>query len=69
MRVLVKRIVFSIVPVQPFRLGLTAWAFRRRAVNTIDRWDGETFRRALMIDDQIVEVTVRQDGQITHGSR
>jgi DNA-3-methyladenine glycosylase II len=59
----VKRTVFSIVPVPPFRLDLTAWALRRRAVNTIDCWDGETFRRALMIDDQIVEATVRQDGQ------
>lgn len=61
-----KRIVFSIVPVQPFRLDLTAWALRRRAVNTIDRWDGETFRRPLMIDDQVVEVAVRQDGQPDH---
>jgi DNA-3-methyladenine glycosylase II len=66
MRVPVKRVVFSIVPVQPFRLDLTAWALRRQAVNTIDCWDGETFRRALMIDDQIVEVTVRQDGQPDH---
>jgi DNA-3-methyladenine glycosylase II len=59
----VKRIVFSIVPVQPFRLDLTAWALRRRPVNTIDCWDGETFRRALKIDGQIVRVAVRQDGQ------
>lgn len=58
-----KRIVFSIVPIQPFRLDLTAWALRRRPVNTIDCWDGETFRRALMIDGQIVKVAVRQEGQ------
>jgi hypothetical protein len=63
MGVPVKRIVFSIVPVQPFRLDLTAWALRRRPANTIDCWDGETFRRALMIDGQIVKVAVRQDGQ------
>jgi DNA-3-methyladenine glycosylase II len=62
MGVPVKRIVFSIVPVQPFRLDLTAWALRRRPANTIDCWDGETFRRALMIDGQIVKVAVRQDG-------
>jgi DNA-3-methyladenine glycosylase II len=63
MGVPVKHIVFSIVPVQPFRLDLTAWALRRRPANTIDCWDGETFRRALMIDGQIVKVAVRQDGQ------
>jgi DNA-3-methyladenine glycosylase II len=59
----VKRIVFSIVPVQPFRLDTTAWALRRRPANKIDCWDGETFRRALMIDSQIVKIAVRQDGQ------
>ena len=63
MGVPVKHIVFSIVPVQPFRLDLTAWALRRRPANTIDCWDGETFRRALMIDGKIVKVAVRQDGQ------
>ena len=63
MGVPVKHIVFSIVPVQPFRLDLTAWALRRRPANTIDCWDGETFRRALMIDGQIVKVAVRQEGQ------
>jgi len=62
MGVPVKHTVFSIVPVQPFRLDLTAWALRRRPANTIDCWDGETFRRALMIDGQIVKVAVRQDG-------
>jgi DNA-3-methyladenine glycosylase II len=59
----VKHIAFSIVPVQPFRLDLTAWALRRRPANTIDCWDGETFQRALMIDGQIVRVAVRQEGQ------
>jgi len=59
----VKHIAFSIVPVQPFRLDLTAWALHRRPANTIDCWDGETFRRALMIDGQIVKVAVRQEGQ------
>lgn len=59
----VKQIEFSIVPVRPFRLDLTAWALRRRPANTIDCWDGETFRRALMIDGQTVEIAVRQDGK------
>ncbi len=58
-----KRIVFSIVPVQPFRLDLTAWALRRRPANTIDCWDGSTFRRVLTIESQQVEVSVQQHGQ------
>jgi hypothetical protein len=46
----VKQIVFSIVPVQLFRLDFTAWALRRRPANTIDCWDGSTFRRVPTID-------------------
>ena len=42
-----KRIVFSIVPVRPFRLDLTAWALRRGPETTIDCWDGGTVRRVL----------------------
>jgi hypothetical protein len=43
----VDRLTFSIVPVAPFRLDLTAWALRRRRQNIIDRWDGSTYRRIL----------------------
>ncbi|HEX7054264.1 MAG TPA: AlkA N-terminal domain-containing protein [Burkholderiales bacterium] len=32
-------------PRPPFRLELVAWALRRRAHNTIDRWDGSTYSR------------------------
>src|SRR5678815_6099918 len=53
---------FSIRPVPPFRLDLTVWALRRRPENAIDRWDGDTYRRVLMIDSQAVEVAVRQRG-------
>jgi len=53
---------FSITPVPPFRLDLTAWALRRRPENAIDRWDGRTYRRVLMIDSQAVEVAVHQSG-------
>lgn len=53
---------FSITPIPPFRLDLTAWALRRRPENAIDRWDGRTYRRVLMIDSQPVEVTVHQGG-------
>ena len=58
-----KHIVFSIVPVRPFGLDLHGLGLsRRRPANTIDCWDGETFKWALMIDGQIVEVAVQQDG-------
>ena len=53
---------FSITPVPPFRLDLTVWALRRRPENAVDRWDGRTYRRILMIDDQAVEVAVHQSG-------
>lgn len=53
---------FSIKPIPPFRLDLTVWALRRRPENAVDRWDGRTYRRILMIDDQAVEVAVRQSG-------
>ena len=53
---------FSITPVPPFRLDLTAWALRRRPENAVDRWDGKTYRRVLMIDSQAMEVAVHQSG-------
>jgi len=52
----------SITPVAPFRLDLTVWALRRRPENAVDRWDGRTYRRVLMIDRQAVEVAVHQSG-------
>jgi DNA-3-methyladenine glycosylase II len=58
----VTQTVFSIMPVPPFRLDLTAWALRRRLVNTIDHWDGTNYRRVLMIGIRPAEVTVRQTG-------
>lgn len=36
----VTQTVFSITPVPPFRLDLTAWALRRRPENAIDDWNG-----------------------------
>jgi DNA-3-methyladenine glycosylase II len=53
---------FSITPKPPFRLDFTAWALRRRPENAVDRWDGRTYRRVLMIDGQAVEVAVHQSG-------
>jgi DNA-3-methyladenine glycosylase II len=53
---------FTLKPVQPFRLDLTVWALRRRPNNLIDRWDGETYRRGLVINGYQAEVAVKQSG-------
>lgn len=53
---------FTLRPIAPFRLDLTVWALRRRASNLIDRWDGHTYRRVLIIEGKAVEVAVTQTG-------
>ena len=55
-------IISSLKPVPPFRLDLTAWVLRRRPENTVDRWDGETYRRVLVIEGKAAEVEVVQLG-------
>jgi DNA-3-methyladenine glycosylase II len=47
-------------PSPPFRLDLTVWALRRRGRNSIDRWDGTTYRRVLVIEGRPTEIVVRQ---------
>lgn len=54
--------IFTLEPLPPFRLDLTVWALRRRPSNAIDRWDGATYRRVLVIDGRPVEVAVVQHG-------
>ena len=49
-------------PRAPFRLDLTVWALRRRALNEVDAWDGSTYRRVLVLDDGPVEIAVTQEG-------
>jgi DNA-3-methyladenine glycosylase II len=56
-------IIFSLEPAPPFSLELTVWALRRRPDNAVDRWDGETYRRALPITGKFVEVAVIQTGR------
>jgi DNA-3-methyladenine glycosylase II len=51
---------FEVEAVAPFRLDLTAWALRRRPANAVDRWDGQTYRRAMNVGDTTVDVAVRQ---------
>lgn len=58
------RVSFSLHPEPPFRLDLTVWAIRRRPENLIDRWDGRTYERVLVIGDRPVLMTVGQSGSI-----
>jgi DNA-3-methyladenine glycosylase II len=51
-------------PIPPFRLDLTVWALRRRPRNKIDRWDGVTYRRMLVVKGRPTELAVRQEGAL-----
>lgn len=53
---------FGSTPSPPFRLDLTAWALRRLPINAVDRWDGNTYQRVLVVDDCLVEVSVTRTG-------
>jgi DNA-3-methyladenine glycosylase II len=55
---------FSIDPIPPFRLDLTAWAIRRRPENAIDLWDGETYQRVLAVRGKAALISVRQSGSL-----
>ncbi|HXR50057.1 MAG TPA: AlkA N-terminal domain-containing protein [Verrucomicrobiae bacterium] len=49
------------LPVKPpFRLDLTVWVLRRRAKNSIDTWDGNTYRRVFTIDGRPALAKVHQ---------
>lgn len=49
-------------PVPPFRLDFTVWALRRRSRNAIDRWDGTTYRRVVVVGRRVTELAIRQSG-------
>jgi DNA-3-methyladenine glycosylase II len=53
---------FVLRPIPPFRLDLTVWALRRRPRNLIDRWDGATYRRVIVMEGRPTELAVRQAG-------
>ncbi len=55
---------FSVRPIPPFRLDLTVWALRRRSMNAVDRWDGETYQRVLVVHDTPVLVRVAERGMM-----
>jgi DNA-3-methyladenine glycosylase II len=52
-------------PIPPFRLDLTVWALRRRTRNQIDRWDGVTYRRVIVVRGRPTELAIRQEGPLT----
>lgn len=53
---------FTLQPEPPFRLDLASWVLRRRIENLNDRWDGQSYRRALILGGQPVELAVTQSG-------
>lgn len=53
---------FEIAALPPFRLDLSVWALRRRPGNTVDRWDGTTYRRATRVGDALADIAVTQVG-------
>ena len=55
-------ISFTLKPVPPFRLDYTVWVLRRRSDNIWDRWDGQTYRRVLVLGENPLEVAVLQAG-------
>jgi DNA-3-methyladenine glycosylase II len=55
-------VTFLLRPVAPFRLDFTVWALRRRPRNLIDRWDGTTYRRVIVLGGRPTELAVRQAG-------
>ncbi len=54
---------FDLKPLPPFRLDLTVWALRRRRENIVDRWDGMTYRRVLVLDGKSIEMAAVQKGK------
>lgn len=51
---------FLLKPISAFRLDLTVWALRRRPDKVIDRWDGQTYCRMLLLLAGFAEIAVTQ---------
>lgn len=56
---------FVLRPIPPFRLDFTVWVLRRRPRNLIDRWDGSTYRRVIVLDGRPIDLAIRQRGSAT----
>ncbi len=52
---------FTLPVLLPFRLDLTAWALRRRAQNSIDRWDGSRYSRISVAGRETVMINVFEE--------
>lgn len=55
-------LTFELIPVAPFRLEYTAWALRRRSENVVDRWEGGSYRRVMLLEGRPAEVQVWERG-------
>jgi DNA-3-methyladenine glycosylase II len=55
-----ERLTFQVKPLPPFRLDPAVWALRRRAINAVDRWNGSTYRRTLVVDGRPLGIEVVQ---------
>ena len=53
-------VTLTLQPIPPFRLDYTVWALRRRERNLIDRWDGATYRRVVVVEGCATELAIRQ---------
>jgi len=51
-------------PIAPFRSDFTVWALRRRRRNAIDRWDGTTYRRVIVVGGRPTELAMRETGSV-----
>src|SRR5262245_7532626 len=58
---------FTIVPLRPYSLLLTASRFRRFP-EVVDRFDGTTYRRLLLVDDRPRLLSVTQNGSPIHAT-
>jgi DNA-3-methyladenine glycosylase II len=45
-------------------LDLTVWALRRRSRNRIDRWDGTTYRRVVVVGGRPTDLAITQGGTL-----
>jgi len=49
----------------PFRLDLTAWVLRRRAKNNIDNWDGQAYRRVVILKQPVLVAVTQNSAGLT----
>jgi DNA-3-methyladenine glycosylase II len=61
-----ERLTFQIKPVPPFRLDLTVQALRRRPINAVDRFDGTTYHRRLVVEQRPLAIEVVQVAPSQH---